>query len=277
MQARESWIVRIAKFVEETWPSWLSGAVPFLLALSALLPAEWKPSLPLVGPLDRTSLIWIAALFGGASAVIVYRRERSLSRLKAAISRSELADGLIRELMRDELGEIAGKLHFATDERITLFAPTAGGFEAVARCAARTSWQAVPRSPYPPKQGCISQAWEHREAIEVGLPDPSVDYAGWQSSQATTWNVPAAVSANFRMRTRFYAAYAVGSSLTRPPLGVIVYESVAAPATSSTAARAGTAPILNPELLRRLKHPQIALLLELLGIVRAQQPDSETH
>jgi hypothetical protein len=277
MPARESWIVRVAKFVEETWPSWLSGAVPFLLALSALLPADWTQSLPLGGPLDRTSFIWISAILGGASAVIVYRRERSLARLRAAVSRSDRADGLIRELMLDELGEIAGKLHFATDERITLFAPTSGGFEAVARCAARTSWQAVPRSPYPLKQGCIGQAWEHREAIEVGLPDPLVDYAGWQSDQATKWNVPPAVSANFRMRTRFYAAFAVGASLTRPPLGVIVYESVATFAMSSTPARTGNAPILNPEPLRRLKHPQIALLLELLSIVRAQQPEAEGH
>src|SRR6266542_428147 len=275
MLPRESWIVRVAKFVEETWPSWLSGAVPFLLALSALLPADWTQSLPLGGPLDRTSLIWSAAILGGASAIIVYRRERSLSRLKAAVSRSDRADGLIRELMLDELGEIAGKLHFATDERITLFAPTSAGFEAVARCAARTSWQAVPRNPYPLRQGCIGQAWEHGEAIEVGLPDPSVDYAGWQSGQATNWNVPPAVSANFRMRSRFYAAFAVGSSLIRPPLGVIVYESVATSATSSTAVRPSTAPILNPEQLRRLKHPQIALLLDLLGIVRARQPDSE--
>src|SRR6266508_564576 len=103
MLPRESWIVRVAKFVEETWPSWLSGAVPFLLALSALLPADWTQSLPLGGPLDRTSLIWIAAILVGAPAIIVNRRARSLPPVQTELTSSDRADGIISDQLLDEL------------------------------------------------------------------------------------------------------------------------------------------------------------------------------
>ena len=64
------------------------------------------------------------------------------------------------------------------------------------------------------------------------------------------------------MRSRFYAAFTVGRSLTRPPLGVIVYESLDA----FDAAMAQPAK-LNPSSLRKKKHPEIQRLLELLALV----------
>lgn len=240
-----------------------------LLTLAQLSDAQGRVAY-LPGTPDRGVVFVVGLVVSGVALIVTplrnYKNSLAASRLREL--REELArtQQVVVELTRLELAGLFSQLGYATNERISLFAPSKdrSHLRLVARWAIADRYRSFGRTAYPLDQGCVGRAWQEEEAVVDDLPDPESDYDGWSARLWTEFRVPLAVSANFRMRSRTCMALAINppGSRLKPCQGVLVVESQVVPTEATYT------PYLELRKLRQfLKKAEMAKLARLLEIL----------
>jgi hypothetical protein len=97
-------------------------------------------------------------------------------------------------------------LHLTDRDRITIYLHEGSTFFPVARYSKHPPHCERSRKVYPATQGVIAEAWTGGECLVTHLP---VGPAAWNKAARTRWNIPAKVARDIRMKSRWYAGFAM--------------------------------------------------------------------
>jgi hypothetical protein len=133
----------------------------------------------------------------------------------------------VDELFRGNLSILAEKAGCEATERVSIYkSRNDGAFRIVGRYSAHHDYDHVHRTVHEHGQGLVSRVWTtgNDETAEVSA-DPGVDMAAYCQEQHAKFAIPLAVAAQFTMRSRSYAAFAIPDHDATRRIGVIIFES----------------------------------------------------
>jgi hypothetical protein len=227
-------------FGKEWWPSAMSALGAAGLALPGLAGTDGRLAF-IPGEPDRLKVFLIGlalTLVGGVAlsarnkrgTVLEQKLQQSSAlaeeRLQQLTAFVRQASETVQSLCRMELGLLARRLRYYSNERVSLYAPAGDHFVLVARCSLGPAFQTPGREKYPLDQGCLGQAWERGRSAEANLSDPIARPAQWRDEMRRRCNVPPSVSENLKMKSRTYVAFRIDGGTGSDPLGVVVFESL---------------------------------------------------
>lgn len=226
MRRKDTWLVKIAKWVENYWAQFLTAFGSLGLALSGIMPGvqtkgwDWLRSEPY-------GLIFLASslmtLVGG---VMTWHQTPGIPALQDKVARLE--DELehsrkgFYELLDYELQLLFESNGLTSTDRISIYKHEGHVFTMLGRYSSNPEYQKTGRGIYPDSEGCIGKAWREGKAFLGELPKPGTRL--FYSVLEKEWNIIQEVADSLRMPSRCYAAFGINDSKGRR-IAVIVFES----------------------------------------------------
>jgi hypothetical protein len=169
---------------------------------------------------------WVASASRSEEAAIIPRNlpDAPLSTLRDVEARLGAYRIDAYYLLSLLLKNIAEDLGFTSNERISLYKPTAGKFFIIGRYSPHAEFNKRHRTYYPGGQGVIHQAWQVGwcEAKIKTSPNKLTRYT---SEIENKFSIPAATVKSMAMKSRLYKAIALAEPKTGERMAILCIES----------------------------------------------------
>lgn len=269
-EQKASFARRSLEWFADNWPviaNTLGGILTGLAAVWVSAPGFDVSKIPVA----TRWLLAVGILLILVGVLFQIRKSNILSSLRHQNEElNDFAEGLERgypELMRFVLGSLfKGQLKLTHTERISIYRYDGNAFRIVGRFSQNPEYDQYGRALYPADQGCIAAAWREDKCLVQDVPDPTKNMMKYKEFMESRWGIPGNVVENMRMKSRFYAAFSLTSSLQQRPIGVVVIESTRTPDVDPKKA-------LSVQRIERIMLAERHRLAQFLEIVGTFGPD----